>query len=107
MVARMHCCLLLGARSSTSLLPCGVVQKTAAGICCVVPFVTTFLGGDVAVWCCARDYSGDLLCSAFDHSFPSVMPLPCGAVIETATGICCVVSLIIVFPRWCLCRVVL
>ncbi|KAM1973362.1 hypothetical protein ACFX16_020066 [Malus domestica] len=34
--------LLLGACSSASPLPCGVVQKTAASLCCVVPFGHNF-----------------------------------------------------------------
>ncbi|KAM1911152.1 hypothetical protein ACFX13_039700 [Malus domestica] len=70
------------------------MQETATRFRYVVPFLSQFsLGGAFAVWCCDRDCSGDLLCSAFDHSFPSVVPLPCGAVIETAAGIYCAVSL--------------
>ncbi|KAM1591983.1 hypothetical protein FF1_035870 [Malus domestica] len=91
--------LLLGACSSASPLPCGVVQKTAASLCCVVPF-----GHNFPRW-------GTLPCILTlllaIGSLPlllgacsSVSPLPCGVVQKTAASLCYVVPFGHNFPRW-------
>ncbi|KAM2511804.1 hypothetical protein TB1_035257 [Malus domestica] len=91
--------MLLGAYSSVSHLPCGVVQKATISLCYVVPFWLQLSSmGDIAVyidlaachglfaaaawslfqcvtftlWGCAKDCSEFMMCSAFWSQLSSV-----------------------------------
>ncbi|KAM1044846.1 hypothetical protein ACFX2I_035811 [Malus domestica] len=91
--------MLLGACSSVSPLPCGVVQKATTSLCCVVSFWLQLSSmGDIAVyidlaachglfavaawslfqcvtftlWGCAKDCSEFMMCSAFWSQLSSV-----------------------------------
>ena len=80
-------------------LPCGVVQKTAAGFCCVMPFGHGFPSA-VTLLCTLTLLLVVGSLPLLLEACPKVSLLSCVVVQKTAASLCCVVSFGHNFPRW-------